>query len=419
MKKFFIGSLIFILVATVATFGIVFYTSLPLVPIAKMLNAIGVKTEGLTGSIASGVYVEQVSFGNKENLFILDKFKLSHNGLWSFFVKREINISELSVGKLSVKVKATPPSERNSVKQRPSPAPPAARAEPGVAGFGRNISIGKIDISNVEIAFSELQKPFLLDSLQIQKLTVVKGKLDFEKFTINSNAADIALDYGPSDPESPGTPSSTDKIIHLVLKPTYIKALKTPVSIDGRMRVDAGTFDRKVFFLTAFGDKAGLKFSDAGLLELQVKDLNLNDFLTDTQPIQRVSVHATFDPNIRDATMLKIVQGEFYIGLAKFVVSPGVALTPLTEPAQIQFRMTGTTELRRILITALITQDLDAGSKVGNTEASVLGKISLSSEPKRRAEDVLSLLYYGRNYSALKGKEKSQVALHKAKYIFN
>jgi hypothetical protein len=401
-------------------FGTVFYTSIPLKLVSRLLSVMKVETQGLSGNLASGVHVDRLGFGSGENHFILEQFSLSYSGLWDYFVKKEINVSELSVGKLSIKlettVRKTKTPDKISFKTKSTEPRPDSISD----NNHRAIHVAKIDVSNVEIDFSTLKAPFQLENWQVRNLSIVDGKIEFEKFAVNSNMLDLNLEHGPANPNTKETPTSTDKTIKFVLKPTYITKLRNPVSAEGRLRIDNGNFDKSAFFLSAFDGKFNLKFNESGTLVLNVIDLNFPDYFNEPLPIKRINFNASLGPELGDLTSFKIDQGEFYIGTGKISFIPGSVFTALGDSDQLQLHIAAAAEAEGTRIAAQMTRNIaksDPGRQTAE-KSTEFPKIELSSEPKLSEEDMLAKLMFSKKFLALSTQEKQEVMYSKIYYTF-
>jgi hypothetical protein len=401
MKRPWLAVIGVVLLLVAGGFLTLFYSPAPYWAASFLLGKIGIEVNGVAGSLTSGIHVDRLSFGNEGNSFTLENFTLRYEGLWDFYFKRKpLEISELTMARVVIKARTESGAAAGTV----------AAVEPSSQGQ-RRVHIAKFDIGTVVLDIPSLSVPFQIDNWHIRNLSSVGGKLDFESFSVRSNMLDLDLAHGPPHPTLKETPTSTDVAVALILKPTYFSWLKAPLSLGGRMRVDNGEFDRSAFILSAFGDKASLKFNAAGLLALNAHDLDLTDFLTGPLPLRRIQADVTLGPDCRDLTTLRINSGELGLGSTSLNVVPGPVLERVAGSDKLRFHVAAISRGEGRRFSAEVSNGDPSGAP-GSL------KLELSSVPKLPDDELLAQLLFSKPYSMLTDEERQVLASRKAGITF-
>lgn len=384
-----------------------FFTSLPLRAVSKMFSAGNIQTEGISGSLATGIQFEKMNFEDGSNSFSLEKFSFRYS-LFDYFLKKEINISEINVGKMTVHIQ--PQSDDGSKTDQPkSPQTQRDTSQDKPLQFKnfRSVRIAKVDISNIQIDHSLLKEPLQIDSLQIRDWSMINGRLTFNKFDLNSNVFDLNL----------ATTASSEYSISLVLKPTYLKILKAPVSFKGNLRIQDGKFDKQVFNLAAFGDKVILKFDETDQLALQINELDLRDYLNEFIPLMgKMSLHANIGSDVANIfSTFKTPDGSFTMGTKNFILLPeGTSLTPNDDGKGFTIHLAAESSENspkmKVEFTKKFITSGDDNTPINQDHPL---KIELSSTTKISENDLMADLLFSKKFKALTVAEKEALDNHK------
>jgi hypothetical protein len=416
MKKFLIISLSLLVILISGSLFTFYFTPVPINFIVKILNSMHVQTEGMTGTLASGLKIKKISFGEKDNHFEMEDFSFHYSGLWDYYIKKELNISEVEIGKMVVKltteINKTTQANPNQPVPTQSPVQPKFEAVNFPKELFKKVIISKIDIRNVTIDFNLFPESLVLDQLEVLDWTNIDHKVEFTKFLIESNAFSLALEKGLNELTEKSSPTATEKSVKLTLKPTYLKRLKAPINFEGHIRIDDGKFDRAAFKLYAFDQKFNLQFKGSDLLVLEVKDLNFNDYLNESIPlIERLSFSASWGPDFSNLNTLQLSSGNFKIASKNFVLNPADSFVKLDEFSRgIQIRLSTTLQEDKMETKGVLAHTILPTNSENKEMLAQPWKLELSSSPKIVPEEMMANLFYSKKVKQLSKEDKATLS---------
>jgi hypothetical protein len=320
IKKIILGITGIFALIFIAAFTAFFFTSLPFKAIGSLLNANGVHTENITGSLNSGITVDKLSFSNEFLDAELVDAKFLWSNMWMTWIKGIIAIELLETTSATIVVK----KHKSSVTKKfaANKDQDAEQSSFGSDAKLHNLSkapkglgefrIDKIHLRNVLIKDATLQKELNISEFVVDSLKAKNNHFSLKNISLDSNVSDLKVDEIKLTNDSL---VMTSPIRGLIKTALFQELLKSDVAVEfvATMTPETPPSGELKLFENKILIQANKEF-----VNLEFKNFSPQDFFNSFIPISEISMKATQAPLISLMMGMAPMLGSVRIGHAVF-----------------------------------------------------------------------------------------------------
>lgn len=301
--------------AVVTGWILLMHSSLPLRAVGSMIETGGadsnVEVHGLSGSLASGLHFDRISWDEGE----IEDVRVSYSGPFRFLFRKELILHEVHVGKahLTADWSFDKESESRTTRERGETRDDwrDSRHDPPAETPLKLFRIDRVSLNDIVLTDRATGVTFSIPSLQWSGFRVAGEEIDFGTLSAESDWFEI-------ETHAPSAEPYQRKFV-LTLLPAMNELIRQPLDVTCDLGVEQGD---PVFDLRAFGDTARLTVGADQRGRLAVAGLNLADYIDGPLP-QNVSLRADVADAGHETGFMRIEGGSFDLGQRTFELEPG------------------------------------------------------------------------------------------------
>lgn len=207
MIKAILFFMVLALVVTITPVYLLLYTSMPFTFMASEFQKRGVQMTGVSGSLDSGLRIQQMTVNNDELELDMSGLNISYSGIGELISNQQIVFNDISLAKLHIKLKKKPSLSAGGGTSGESSSGASSGSSSSGASKGIPLKLFRIvmvDIKNVEISYPGAKEPFKLKSalvsnmdfrfaerkFVIQLINIVSNKYRFKVKNFSADASE-------------------------------------------------------------------------------------------------------------------------------------------------------------------------------------------------------------------------------------
>jgi hypothetical protein len=370
-----IGIAVFLVAVVAALWLVIMHTALPLRSVANLIEEDGAESNlritGVSGSLASGLTFQKVAWDDGE----ITEMRFRYSGIMDVIRRKQLIIHEMHVGSATLDTTFLADSNEDAeTAAADTSAPKGKSTEPPL----RLLQIDRVSLNKIII-----KNPATGDTVNIPTIEWTGFKAE--------KGAPLQLGdlFADSDhlviKTSNPTASAYQKRVEVTLMPKLDAKILQPIRIDAHLGEKDG---KAVFDIKAFDETVTFTTGADGRQHLRAAGANLTAFIDAPLP-DRLQL----DAEVTGPT-LTVRAGSFLLGGKSFEIQPTTVSEDQTEGAALlALHREGGTEIRYMI---------PAGKNPSFIPA-------LTGTPAMSPEDLMALIFHGREYSALAPADREKL----------
>lgn len=400
MKKVLIGVFGGLVALGLGAFGTLFYTSVPLQLLGKLIESTGAKVEGFEGSIAGGYRLAKLSYSDEYKDLVIENVDFQYSDFWDATLNNRIVYDNIQIGRADLKIKKTKPATAPRGNGAPSSEGQFGMSREEWAEFKtkwrskktvEQFTIKRLAFTQMRLAAPDLPFPIELKEFFIDDLNATPDNLTVAGMKIVSTFFDLNM----------RGITVTDQSVSLKnpakgqLRTPLWKGLKKDVPftfmasyVGGKGKVD----------LSVMNDQLKIAITPEMMLTVQTQDWTPSEYFQGVPPLQQMNLSAGPMPLAMAMAPSVPFTGDFKLADVRFMVVQNLVEANGAPPAF----LTGRSENGPVIHEAYVSPP--------PLWFQPMPSIRLRSNQPYGAQDLVSQLYLKKTFAESTPEEQTILA---------